>query len=234
MCRIISSFCICFLMIGIVAGQGSHKSSKSENVIFLKINPFAIFETDAGIGFIGEYIWTKPGIAVQLEVQPVFFTMYGQSTAAAVPMNSIGNSGPLGVELRPEFKYYFEDKQGRNPFSSYVSIDFLYKHIDIKRIGSFSISNGGMATFNQIAIYNDIKTVVGFDIKFGGIYSLRHSQHWYVEPYIGFGLRKKSYSYHNIPLGASEPRRNEFLRSDIGTGINGISLPASIRLAYRF
>jgi len=230
--RIINSILLYLISISILQAQPD-EIKLPQHEFFLKINPLAVIEADAGIGIIGEYRWPQKKIAIQLEIQPIFFSPYGNLFVISRPDNTIENSQPMGIEIRPEIKYYHSlRKKADKTLLFYTSVDLLYKHVDTKRLGTFTIFNGGTSSFNQVAAYSDIKNVFGIDVKFGWLINSGNNSKWYVEPYVGFGIRSKTYKFKHIPIGAAEPTRDMFLNN--GNTVFGISLPASLRLAYRF
>lgn len=249
---------------GIAVAQGDTPSvTKPASKFYLKLNPFALLELDGGIGFSGEYIPAGSKIGFQLQVQPLFFS-YDKLDGAngfESPVNSTNSGMPTGIKLRPEIRYYFTAKRKglynnfvhlmqdvspfrkrKSPLQTYAAIDFLYKHTQRERLGTFTVTNGSVSTgFSQRAFFTDIKKVIGFDIKAGAVSPMGKTGRWLIEAYLGIGYRQKTYSYKNLPAGSNEPERNRFLETgsantpeeNLPLNLIGISLPAGLQLVYQ-
>lgn len=254
----------CWLLAGSnsFAQQNDSLSAFKKNEWQVKFSPLAIFETDGGLSFSGEYIVPKLRLGFQLETQFVLFDVYknDDNNGFESPEGVVRSGMPRGIELRPEVRYYVEGlrpkiyhysskrppssrmirRMQRLPERIYLAIDFLYKNIRRERLGDLDISNGSsMPVFRQRALYKDVKEIMGFDGKIGFINPLSEDEHWLVEAYLGLGIRYKKFSYLNLPIGASEPLRRTigFPRStfnDPTTVESFPSFPAGIKFIYRW
>lgn len=231
---------------------------------YLKLNPLAIAELDGGTGVSIEYISATAKLGLQLEVQPIYFSFdsFNGDGGFESPERTIKSGMPTGIEIRPEVRYYLKTKskgipkiiktvmadvipfrRRRSPLFVYTSVDFLYKHTTRERLGELNISNGDVGTgYNQKGTYTDIKKVMGFDIKAGALSPIGKSARWMIDTFIGLGYRYKTYSYKNLPAGASQPGRilfigstenNQGVKENLGLKVHGISLPAGLKLTYR-
>jgi hypothetical protein len=251
---------LCWLLAGSAFAQNDTVSVVTPvNEWYLKINPLAVFEIEGGIGFSGEYLFVKPKLGIQLEIQPVFFSMY-KNYSVEEPLNTLESGAPLGIELRPEIRYYFDGVRSKkyhkrtilradgtplhrkNELRGYAAVDFLYKYVQRERLGELNVSNGGIQPpFRQRAVFTDVKKITGFDVKFGAVASISKSNQWFIEFFAGLGFRHKKFSYKDLPVGVSEPIRGNpisfFGVRNTPTALvserNASSLPAGIKLVYR-
>lgn len=251
---------LCWLLAGSAFAQKDTPSVITPvNEWYLKINPLAVFEIEGGIGFSGEYLFVKTKLGIQLEIQPVLFSLY-KNYEVEEPINTIASGAPLGIELRPEIRYYFDGLHARkyhrrrvlradgtelprkNERRAYAAVDLLYKYVQRERLGELNVNNGGTAPpFRQRAVYTDVKKMTGFDVKIGAVSSISQSNRWLIEVFIGFGFRHKKFSYKDLPVGVSEPLRRNSINlfgvrnapTTVITERNASSLPAGIKLVYR-
>lgn len=228
------------------------------NEWFLKISPLAVFETEGGIGISGEYVLPKYKLGLQLEVQPVFFTVAKDGYKIDHPRDILESGSPSGIKLRPEVRYYLKGVRsapysqsaikGFNgkpvhmaaPIRVYVAVDFLYKSVQTDRTTNFLIRRGVIQYTNPVkATYTDVKQVYGFDCEIGSVSQSFPNPHWWAEAFIGFGGRLKHFSYRNIPEGAVAPDRffhfftYRITYSSSHTTLFRISIPAGVKLVYR-
>jgi hypothetical protein len=254
---------LCWLLMFSASAQQNKKPNVlPDNEFYLKLNPFALLETDGGVSISGEYIRASSKLGFQLELQPVWYS--GSNTdgknGPEAPINAEKSGMPLGIEVRPEVRYYVGNNSYRRRRSrlflqpinyllgysaerrTYIAIDLLYKHVQRERLGTFDVFNGGpFPAYTYKAKFTDVKNIIGANFKIGFVSSIFESEHWFLESYIGFGLRRKKFSYKNLPPDVSEPDRRQFLTlfpnrtNRPGTeSINGISVPAAVKLVYRF
>jgi hypothetical protein len=229
---------------------------------YVKASPLAMLETDGGITIAAEYLMSHPRLGFQLEVQPIFFSLSninGQEGRQA-PVNTQSSGMPLGIELRPELRYYFTfDKmlktggplfrfskdKGTTRYKStgrrnYIAVDFLYKYAVRQRQSELNVFNGGTnPAYIQQYTYKDVKQVTGLSLKFGTVRSISNNGKWLLEYYIGIGSRHKTFSYKNIPVGVAPPNRRSlvsFFANRNGNQImeeDGVSIPAGVKLVYQ-
>jgi hypothetical protein len=233
------------------------------NEYFLKLSPLSFIEADGGLSISGEYVLSKSRLGLQLELQPILFNIYNNRRSNGdgieMPDNVRASGMPLGIELRPEVRYYLEGVRSR-PYRphvvtrpdgtkvyrkpearAYVALNFLFKRTRTERLGDVTISDGGtQPAYRQVATYKDIKQVWGLDLRLGSVFPLSRQGLWFLEPYLGIGLRYKKFRYKGLPVGASKPQRpfigiTEWSSNpdDPDSWRAGFSLPAGLRVSYR-
>jgi hypothetical protein len=232
------------------------------NEYFLKLSPLAFLEADGGLSISGEYVMSKSRLGLQLELQPILFNVYnnGNGNGIEVPDNVRASGMPLGIELRPEVRYYLDGLRSKpyrpkmvykqdgtkeyrksNAARNYLALNFLFKQTKTERLGDVTISNGGtQPAYRQVATYKDIKQVWGLDLRLGSVFPLSRQSHWYLELYLGIGVRYKKFRYKDLPVGASEPERPFIGITEWSSNTNdpnsrrtGLSLPVGLRVSYR-
>jgi hypothetical protein len=243
MLKLLVKLLCCLLYVGMANAQPKDSLSKMTG-LFLKVNPLAILETDGGLGFSVEYILPKAPIGIQLEVQPIFFSLYGaiKRNGWEAPVYTTHSGRPKGIEIRPEIRWYLSgkraaDRSDENQF--YLATDFLFKRTWRKRTSTIKLN----PVSTQVASYTDIKNVLGFDIKAGYIIAVSDDAKRWIELFGGLGMRVKEFSYSHLPNGAVDPLRRDVLQvkifnndEEIGHSLKsyGFSFPIGFKYVYRF
>lgn len=230
-------FLVAILFLTLIGtGAAAQKRSQAElldNSVLLKFGPFALFGFDAGPEFYVEYLMPKQSIGIQLGVRPILYNPWADienGNDMYAPDGVIKSSQPLGVEIRPEFKYYLNGFRPRRP-RVYLSTDFVYQYTETNRLQEFPLNNGG-TTFFREAEYKDIKEVYGFSFKSGLLIPLGEKPAM-LEISYGLGLRFRNFRYENLPAGATNPQRpdNWFFGSQEENRVIP-SIPLSFRFVY--
>jgi hypothetical protein len=125
--------------------------------------------------------------------------------------------GLTGYKLKPELRWYFKNRNKRNPFDGgFVALEGIYKHADYLRYDRIQVfDNQGNLAYNYFGGYRIIKDVLGASLKLGYRNYWLPNDRFGIEGYFGIGTRNKTFALRDLPPGGVFDRdffSNRFLR----------------------
>ncbi len=176
------SFVCCFLILQSIAQKKQELFAKDK---LIRVNFTSLidpFETNFSVGYEKRF---KDNFAYSIDMGYVFFNSFYQGR--------LEKTG--GVILRPAIRYYSGESK-----RFYVEAEMHYKNVTNKVldwIGRECVNN--VSAYEEYTTFKIRKKVIGFNLKVGYQARLSNDNRFWLEPYVGLGIKYKNTFLVNEP-----------------------------------
>jgi hypothetical protein len=191
---------------------------------WVQYNPFTLLEPELPITATFMYKINRK-IAVALDAG--FFIAHQD-------FQSDGYEKYSGIRLKPQIKIY---PLGKQTYLNnwYLSLQGVFKYTqNPEQQWLTKLDANGQFLYRQLVDYTQKKREIGIDFLMGFELPLNYEKTWMLDFYMGMGTRNKTFTEVGIPLGLAINRNDFFRFFTINRPGEQITLPAGLKLSYRF